>query len=83
MVTMTTDPGEALFRRYLKDHHFDVLAYEADLGTPKRPDFLVRAAGQEVVIEVEAFDTPPMPGTRPSEQVDMTPRLRAVRATSP
>ena len=79
MVTMIADPGEALFRRYLKDNGYDVLAYEPDLGTPKRPDFLVRAAGREVVVEVESFDTPPMPGTLPSEHVDMTPRLRAVR----
>jgi hypothetical protein len=61
MIAMTTDPGEALFRRYLKANCYDVLAYESDLGTAKRPDFLIRAAGQEVVVEVESFNTPPMP----------------------
>jgi hypothetical protein len=47
MVAMATDPGEALFERYLKAHSYDVLAYEPDLGTAKRPDYLIpgRRAG--------------------------------------
>jgi hypothetical protein len=73
------DPGEALFRRYLQSTGYDVLAYEHDLGTIKRPDFLIRAAGQKVVVEVESFNTPPMPVTARSGFVNMTPRLKAVR----
>jgi hypothetical protein len=79
MVAMTTDPGEALFERYLKASGHDVLAYERDLGTAKRPDYLIRAAGQEVVVEVESFNTPPMPLTPRSGFVNMQPKLRAVR----
>lgn len=44
-MAVTSDPGEALFERYLKANGYDILAYERDLGTPKRPDYLVRAAG--------------------------------------
>lgn len=76
---MTTDPGEALFERYLKANGYDVLAYEPDLGTAKRPDYLVRATGQEVVVEVESFNTPPMPLTPPNDFVDMRPKLKMVR----
>ena len=75
---MANDPGEALFERYLKANGYDVLAYEPDLGTTKRPDYLVQAGGQEVVVEVESFNTPPMPLT-PSGAVNMRPKLRAVR----
>lgn len=76
---MTTDPGEILFEKYLKAGGYDVLAYEPNLGTAKRPDYLVRAAGREVVVEVESFSTPPMPLTPRSEFVDVTPKLKAVR----
>jgi hypothetical protein len=79
MVAMTTDPGEALFERYLKANGYDVLAYEPDLGTTKRPDYLVRAAGKEVVVEVESFNTPPIPLTPRSGFVNMTPKLKTVR----
>jgi len=74
-----TDPGEALFERYLKANGYDVVAYEPDLGTTKRPDYLVRAAGQDVVVEVESFNTPPMPLTPRSGFVNMTPKLKTVR----
>lgn len=76
---MTTDPGEALFERYLKATGYDVVAYEPDLGTAKRPDYLIRAAGQEVVVEVESFNTLPMPAMPPDAFVDMTPKMKAVR----
>jgi hypothetical protein len=79
MVAVTTDPGEALFERYLKANGYDVLAYEPDLGTTKRPDYLVGAAGQDVVVEVESFNTPPMPLTPRSGFVNMTPKLKTVR----
>ena len=43
MIAVSSDPGEALFERYLKANRYDNLAYESDLGTAKRPDYLVRA----------------------------------------
>lgn len=76
---MTTDPGEALFKRYLKANGYEVVAYERDLGTVKRPDFLIRAAGHEVVVEVESFNTPPMPLTPRSGFVNLAPQLKKVR----
>lgn len=79
MVVKAGDFGEALFMRYLKANGYDVLCYERDLGTVKRPDFLIRAGGHEVVIEVESFDTPPMPLTPRNGFVNMTPRVKAVR----
>jgi hypothetical protein len=78
-VVKSDDPGEALFKRYLKANSYDVLAYERDLGTVKRPDFLIRAAEHEVVAEVESFNTSPMPLTPRSGFVNMTPKLKAVR----
>jgi hypothetical protein len=78
-VVVEFDPGEALFERYLKINGYDVLAYEPDLGTEKRPDYLIRAAGHEVVVEVESFSTPPMPLTPRNGFVNMTPRLKTVR----
>lgn len=79
MVAVQHDPGEALFERYLKANGYDVLAYEPDLGTGKRPDYLIQAGEQEVVVEVESFNTPPMPLTPRSGFVNMTPRLKKVR----
>ena len=76
---MRTDLGEALFERYLNANGYDVFAYEPDLGTTKRPDYLVRAAGRHVVVEVESFNTPPMPLTPRSGFVIMTPKLKAVQ----
>jgi hypothetical protein len=79
MVVMKSDPGEALFERYLKANGYDVLAYEPDLSTAKRPDYLIRAAGHEVVVEVESFNAPPMPLTPRSGFVNMTAKLKTVR----
>jgi hypothetical protein len=79
VVTMTDDPGETLFRGYLDGGGYEVLAYEPDLGTAKRPDFLVLADGREVVVEVESFGTPPMPVVPRSGFVTMVPQLKAVR----
>jgi hypothetical protein len=78
MIAVTSDPGEALFERYLKANGYDILAYESDLGTAKRPDYLVRAAEHEVVVEVESFNTP-IPLTPRSGAVSMVPQLKAVR----
>jgi hypothetical protein len=50
MIGMINDPGEALFERYLKATGYDIAAYEPDLGTAKRPDYLIEAAGEEVVV---------------------------------
>jgi hypothetical protein len=79
MVAMTYDLGEALFARYLQANGYEILAYEPDLGTSKRPDFLIRSAEQEVVVEVESFNTPSMPITPRNGFVNMAPKLRAVR----
>jgi hypothetical protein len=77
---MSSDPGgEALFERYLHANGYDILAYERDLGTPKRPDYFIRAKGHEIVVEVESFNTPPMPLTPRSGAVSMVPQLKAVR----
>lgn len=57
MVTMTKDNGELLFEHYLAEHGGEILAYEPDLGTAKRPDYLVRMASQDVVVEVKSFNT--------------------------
>lgn len=80
MMRMATDPGEALFKRYLHDSGYDILAYEPDLGNSKRPDFLISAQGNEIVAEVESFNTPPLPAAPPrSGFVSMVPQLRTVR----
>lgn len=79
LIAVTADPGETLFKRYLAANGYDILAYEPGLGTAKRPDFYVRALGHEVVVEVESFNTPPMPLTPRSGAVSMVPRLKAVR----
>lgn len=79
MVPMATDPGEALFERYLDAHGYEILAYEPDLGTAKRPDYLVRFSGSEFVVEVKSFDTPPLaPASSPSGFTPL-PSLTAVR----
>jgi hypothetical protein len=49
----------------------DIAAYEPGLGTAKRPDYLIRAAGQEAVIEVQSFNTSPMPAML--SRVDLGP----------
>lgn len=54
---MTDDPGEELFERYVEQRGYSVLAYHPDLGTAKRLDYLVRADGTDVVVEVESFKT--------------------------
>jgi hypothetical protein len=61
MVTITTsNPGELLFENYLQARGYEILDYEPGLGTRKRPDYLIRAADRQVVVEVEAFNTPPL-----------------------
>lgn len=54
---MTTDLAELMFEHYLAEHGYEILSYEGDLGTRKRPDYLVRRDGHEVVVEVESFNT--------------------------
>jgi hypothetical protein len=54
---MTTDAGELLFERYLAERDYEILAYESALGMRKRPDYLIHAAGHEVVLEVKSFNT--------------------------
>jgi hypothetical protein len=76
---MTIDAGEALFERHLKAVGYDIAAYQPDLGMAKRPDYLVWAAGHEVVVEVKSFNTSPTSAMPPDAPVDMTPKMRAVR----
>lgn len=44
----------------------------------EKPDYLIRAAGHELVVEVKSFNTPPMPLSSPSGFV-RAPELKAVR----
>jgi cold shock protein len=41
------DLGERLFGAYVAARGYEVLGRDVDLGTPKRPDFLIRASAQE------------------------------------
>lgn len=68
-----------LFRRYLDEVGYGILAYEPDFGTPKRPDFLILADGREIVVEVESFGMPAMPMPPRSGCGSMVPQLKAVR----
>jgi len=62
MAAVTDDPGELLFERYIAQHGGEILAKEPDLGTRKRPDYLIRLAGHEIVVEVKSFNaTVPVP----------------------
>jgi len=80
MVFMAHDDGEALFERYLEASGYDIVAYHPDLGTQKRPDYLISARHKHVVVEVESFNTPPLSADHPrSGFFSMTPKLRAVR----
>jgi hypothetical protein len=54
---VTDDPGEKLFERYIEQRGYTVLDHRPDLSTAKRPDYLVRADGTDVVVEVESFKT--------------------------
>ncbi|HTJ67277.1 MAG TPA: hypothetical protein VL551_07090 [Actinospica sp.] len=49
------DDGERLFKRYAEANGYEMLAYEPDLGTDKRPDYLIRAGDRDLVVEVESF----------------------------
>jgi hypothetical protein len=57
IVSTLTDPGGLLFEHYLAGRGYESLAYEPDLGTRKRPDYLIQAGGHEVVVEVESLNT--------------------------
>lgn len=58
---MADDLGEHLFGTYLAARGYEVLGRHVDLGTAKRPDFLVRAGDREVVVEIKTFDPSPIP----------------------
>jgi hypothetical protein len=77
MIAVNSDPGEELFKRYLAANNYDMLAYESGLGTMKRPEFLIRAAGHKVVVEVESFKTPPMSSDPQSGFVSTVPAVWA------
>lgn len=61
MDNMADDVGEGLFGRYVAARGYAVLGRDVDLGTPKRPDFLIQAGAHEVVVEVKTFDPPTIP----------------------
>lgn len=50
------DSAEAWFERYLRERKYRQV-HHPDLGTRKRPDYLVRTRRQELVCEVKSFDT--------------------------
>jgi hypothetical protein len=50
------DPAEARFERYLRELGYSQV-HHPDLGTGKRPDYLVRTRHHELVCEVKSFDT--------------------------
>jgi len=77
---MALDDGEALFERYLKARAYGILAYHPDLGTPKRPDYLISDGHRQVVVEVESFNRPPLSVDHLRNGcVSMVPQLKAVR----
>jgi hypothetical protein len=62
---VATNRGELLFKRYVDEYNYDILANERDFGTGKKPDFLLRRADQAVVVEVKSFT--PQPTVLPPE----------------
>ena len=76
---MAKDTGEALCERYIAENGYEILDYHPDLGTQKRPDYLVLAAGVEVVVEVESFNLPSATSVGDVALVDMTPELKKIR----
>ncbi|MCI0155740.1 hypothetical protein KNO15_03400 [Leifsonia shinshuensis] len=77
---MAKNPGERLFERYLSSLGYELIAYEPTLGTVKRPDYLIRAAGHEVVVEVESFGSPAPPAGSSADRIEpISDRLRSVR----
>jgi hypothetical protein len=78
MSSREPDAGELLFAWYASLIGCELVAYHPDLGTSKRPDFLIQAAGHEVVVEVESFGMPPAPIPLRSGFVP-GPKLKPVR----
>lgn len=76
---MDADPGEALFERYVAENGYKILDRHPALGTQKRPDYLVLAAGVEVVVEVESFNLSPAVSVGDAALLDMRPELKKVR----
>ncbi|MFD0636394.1 hypothetical protein ACFQ9X_37305 [Catenulispora yoronensis] len=76
---MDADAGEALFERYVTENGYKILDRHPDLGTQKRPDYLVLAAGVEVVVEVESFNLPSAASVGDVALLDMRPQLKNVR----
>lgn len=76
---MDADAGEALFERYAAENEYKILDRHPDLGTRKRPDYLVLAAGVEVVVEVESFNLPSAASVGDVALLDMRPELKKVR----
>jgi hypothetical protein len=64
--------SEEWFERYLADRGCD-WRYEQDLGVEKRPDYLVRCDGLEVVCEVEELGVLPAVARRPGRIFALSP----------
>jgi hypothetical protein len=51
--------GDKLLEQYLDEHGFDALEHEPDVGTAKRPDYVIRRGASQLIVEVKEFS----PGT--------------------
>lgn len=72
--------GEVMFEAHLSEHGYDSPEHEPDLGTVKRPDYVIESDGHRCVVEVREFD----PATRsfpdrPFGSTDLATVLKPVR----
>jgi hypothetical protein len=71
--------GESLFEQYLARSRYNDYDYEpTDLNPPKKPDYLIRTAYGEVVVEVESFETRGLFENPPLQAVESQPLERAL-----
>jgi hypothetical protein len=72
--------GEDLFERYVEANGYTAVAHHPDMGTSKRPDYLLSRGRDLAVVEVESFNTEPLSVDHPQNRlIDMTSKLKAVR----
>lgn len=71
--------GECLFEQYLAHSGYNDFDYErTDLNPPKKPDYLVRTAHGEVVVELESFEVKGLFENLPLQEVASQPIDRAL-----
>src|SRR5690242_12530167 len=58
MTVVFKNDAEEWFARYLESEGYE-FSYEADLGVPTRPDFLIRRKGESAICEVKSFEQVP------------------------